>query len=91
MSLKSLANHYLHPLHVVFSVSTTCEAKFIKIYTLRVLLVKNISTLTSKAKFTTNIAQYSILHFTKTNTGREQLIRSHSLARFCFELSGNLN
>ena len=24
-------------------------------------------------------------------TGREQLIRSHSLARFCFELSGNSN
>ena len=25
------------------------------------------------------------------NTGREQLIRSHSLARFYFELSGNSN
>ena len=25
------------------------------------------------------------------NTGREWLIRSHSLARFCFELSGNSN
>ena len=25
------------------------------------------------------------------NTGRERLIRSHSSARFCFELSGNLN
>ena len=24
-------------------------------------------------------------------TGRERLIRSHSSARFCFELSGNLN
>ena len=24
-------------------------------------------------------------------TGREQLIRSHSSARFCFELSGNSN
>ena len=24
-------------------------------------------------------------------TGRARLIRSHSLARFCFELSGNLN
>ena len=27
----------------------------------------------------------------KTSTGRERLIRSHSSARFCFELSGNLN
>ena len=26
-----------------------------------------------------------------SNTGRERLIRSHSLARFCFELSGNSN
>ena len=26
-----------------------------------------------------------------TITGRERLIRSHSSARFCFELSGNLN
>ena len=26
-----------------------------------------------------------------THTGRERLIRSHSSARFCFELSGNLN
>ena len=25
------------------------------------------------------------------NTGRERLIRSHSSARFCFELSGNSN
>ena len=25
------------------------------------------------------------------HTGRGRLIRSHSLARFCFELSGNLN
>ena len=25
------------------------------------------------------------------DTGRERLIRSHSLARFCFELSGNSN
>ena len=25
------------------------------------------------------------------HTGRERLIRSHSLARFCFELSGNSN
>ena len=25
------------------------------------------------------------------DTGRERLIRSHLLARFCFELSGNLN
>ena len=28
---------------------------------------------------------------TKSNTGRARLIRSHSSARFCFELSGNLN
>ena len=27
----------------------------------------------------------------KFHTGRERLIRSHSSARFCFELSGNLN
>ena len=27
----------------------------------------------------------------KLNTGRERLIRSHSSARFCFELSGNSN
>ena len=27
----------------------------------------------------------------KVSTGRERLIRSHSLARFCFELSGNSN
>ena len=27
----------------------------------------------------------------KHNTGRERLIRSHSSARFCFELSGNSN
>ena len=27
----------------------------------------------------------------KVNTGRERLIRSHSSARFCFELSGNSN
>ena len=26
-----------------------------------------------------------------TGTGRERLIRSHSSARFCFELSGNSN
>ena len=25
------------------------------------------------------------------DTGQERLIRSHSSARFCFELSGNLN
>ena len=29
--------------------------------------------------------------FSKGNTGRERLIRSHSSARFCFELSGNSN
>ena len=27
----------------------------------------------------------------KSDTGRERLIQSHSSARFCFELSGNLN
>ena len=27
----------------------------------------------------------------KGDTGRERLIRSHSSARFCFELSGNSN
>ena len=26
-----------------------------------------------------------------SDTGRERLIRSHSSARFCFELSGNSN
>ena len=29
--------------------------------------------------------------FVYTNTGRERLIRSHSSARFSFELSGNSN
>ena len=29
--------------------------------------------------------------FTLFNTGRARLIRSHSSARFCFELSGNSN
>ena len=28
---------------------------------------------------------------TKLNTGQARLIRSHSSARFCFELSGNSN
>ena len=28
---------------------------------------------------------------TKSNTGRERLIRRHSSARFCFKLSGNSN
>ena len=33
-----------------------------------------------------------IFHFNGSfNTGRERLIRSHSSARFCFELSGNSN
>ena len=29
--------------------------------------------------------------YPKRSTGRERLIRSHSSARFCFELSGNSN
>ena len=33
-----------------------------------------------------------VRHFQDSpTTGRERLIRSHSSARFCFELSGNLN
>ena len=32
-----------------------------------------------------------ILNPTKGGTGRALLIRSHSSARFCFELSGNSN
>ena len=32
---------------------------------------------------------YRYLYF--MTTGRERLIRSHSSARFCLELSGNLN
>ena len=35
--------------------------------------------------------QVSILADENIITGRERLIRSHSSARFCFELSGNLN
>ena len=39
--------------------------------------------------------KYTVLHSSwvpyKANTGRERLIRSHSSARFCFELSGNSN
>ena len=31
------------------------------------------------------------ISFGQVNTGRERLIRSHSSARFCFELSGNSN
>ena len=30
-------------------------------------------------------------HISDSITGREWLIRSHSSARFCFELSGNSN
>ena len=32
-----------------------------------------------------------IPYFEHLSTGREQLIRSNSSAKFCFELSGNLN
>ena len=35
--------------------------------------------------------QVSISSLCMTHTGRERLIRSHSSARFCFELSGNSN
>ena len=34
---------------------------------------------------------YFISYVYNENTGRERLIRSHSSARFCFELSGNSN
>ena len=34
---------------------------------------------------------YHGLFNVQSDTGRERLIRSHSSARFCFELSGNLN
>ena len=37
------------------------------------------------------LAHVSFGYLVKTNTGRERLIRSHSSARFCFELSGNSN
>ena len=43
-----------------------------------------------------DVAHGEVLKFTlslnrELNTGRERLIRSHSSARFCFELSGNSN
>ena len=38
-------------------------------------------------------ARPEVIIFCKSHpsTGRERLIRSHSSARFCLELSGNLN
>ena len=48
--------------------------------------------------FTQNIGQDLVSQYTKscgqngkTCTGRARLIRSHSSARFCFEISGNSN
>ena len=34
---------------------------------------------------------HDVPFWNRTSTGRERLIRSHSSARFCFELSGNSN
>ena len=41
-----------------------------------------------KFKTVASVAPTDAYH---TTTGRERLIRSHSSARFCFELSGNSN
>ena len=42
-------------------------------------------------KKSTNITSISVSILKIISTGWERLIRSHSSARFCFELSGNLN
>ena len=34
---------------------------------------------------------FNLNDFMNVHTGGARLIQSHSLARFCFELSGNLN
>ena len=38
-----------------------------------------------------DLSSDEFLFFCPGSTGRERLIRSHSSARFCFELSGNSN
>ena len=54
---------------------------------LKDLSQETICSTTKVATLHSNVEIYS----TKYGTGRERLIRSHSSARFCFELSGNLN
>ena len=38
-----------------------------------------------------SVTNIFIANLSSGDTGRERLIRSHSSARFCFELSGNSN
>ena len=58
--------------------------------TLPVLVIKSAFSLLPLGRYLLSVTTQNRYQSTGS-TGRERLIRSHSSARFCFELSGNLN